>query len=288
MPHSFVAAKLWAQRSAYWTSYFGPQAAARLNTLPFIALRIRESDLTVHQPPDPRRNLLFVVSPHKPTGTHSTNYLALSPTTQEEARSLSVYPPLHAEGQSLYIHTIPTLLELPYGWDTTAAVAEVAGPHQLDDESLHNFRRWFGEDMKKRHQYMLARPRSQCSSGGNDTVEGDWDTWSGDQGTEGLNDPRGYAFEYLPLQEVAVTSPPHVYQDLTVYKQYVMSNLAEDEIIDLGLFRLTADYSWPKVTRAITWLQILRQVRGFRQSFTDLFVTESIAANLDYRPSTRY
>ena len=36
MAHSFVASKLWAQRSVYWTSYFGPQAAARLITLPFI------------------------------------------------------------------------------------------------------------------------------------------------------------------------------------------------------------------------------------------------------------
>lgn len=228
MTHSFIAAKLWAQRSAYWTSYFGVQAAARLVTHPFIALRVRESDLREDHFSATSKNFLFIVSPHKPTGNHSTNYVVVLPTTQKEGRSVSVHPPLHVQGQTLYIHTIPRLLELPWEAEenTNIATARVAGPHQLDDESFRNFRRWYQEDQDKRRERVRRGLGSKRSSGGQEVVEDDWDTWSGEPGTEGLNDPRAYVFDYLPLKDIAVLCCPAVYQDLTVYKQYVLSDTA--------------------------------------------------------------
>ncbi|KAG2340923.1 hypothetical protein BDR05DRAFT_840076, partial [Suillus weaverae] len=234
MPHSFVIAKFLPQRSATWTSYYGLEKAASLESHPFLALRVSRTDIGM-QDFDRQGQFLFAISPKKPSGVNDGCYFALGSSLDKEKKMLRIEPPLGLGDCTLYVHTFPRLLE-----DTEFKLSPETVPHishQLDESSYRTFCRSVMEVYETFAREKCAKDVQ--SSGGSDVVEDGWDSWSGESQREYLNRRPGYVFEYLEPQSFdlsAVTvEPTSIHQDLLLYNQ------------------LAADYSWVGVTAAVKW-----------------------------------
>ncbi|KAG2034635.1 kinase-like domain-containing protein [Suillus americanus] len=235
MPHSFVVAKFLPQRSATWTSYYGLEQAASLKSLPFLALRVSETDIGMRNF-GRQEHALFAVSSEKPTGVNDGCYFALGSSLDKDEKMLRVEPPLRpGHDLTLYVHTFPRLLE-----DTLFKLSPETVPHishRLDESSYLTFCR----SVMEVHETFVHKKSAKDpqSSGGSDPLEDGWDSWSGESQREYLHRRTGYVFEYLEPQSfnpsAATVEATYIYQDLLLYNQ------------------LAADYSWMGVTAAVKW-----------------------------------
>ncbi|KAG1868453.1 hypothetical protein F4604DRAFT_910890 [Suillus subluteus] len=137
MPHSLVVAKLMPQPSAYWTSYYGREKVISLATRPFLALRISQTDVGLHDNSQ-EGDFLFAISPQKPSGVNKGCYFALGSSLDAGRKMLHVEPPLHPEGGTLYVHTFPRLLEYVESARSRARTVPRL-PHQLEKSSYLTF-----------------------------------------------------------------------------------------------------------------------------------------------------
>ncbi|KAG2145178.1 hypothetical protein DEU56DRAFT_754054 [Suillus clintonianus] len=218
MPHSFVIAKFLPHRSATWTSHYGLEKAASLNSLPFLALRVSRTDVGV-QDLGRQGHFLFVISPEKPTGVNDGCYFTLGSSLIVERKMLHVEPPLRPGGRTFYIHTFPRLLEDAQFEFSPATVPHL--PHRLEEFSFLAF---CGSVMAVFEKF-VKRANDARSSGGSELVEDGWDSWSGESPYEYRRDPGGYVFEYLEPQSfqmsAAAVGATSIYQDL------LLSNLLQ-------------------------------------------------------------
>ncbi len=220
MAHSFVIAKLAFKRSVYWTSYYGAETAIALKTRPFLALRVHARDL---EPDDYRfhsqHTYLFAVSTHKPTGIRESCYMALGPAAKEEKRVLVVHPPLPSEGRPLYVHTYPWLAEYPVSTEENSSGSpKNAGPHHVEPSSFRAFcRSVLYDDLPTYRELERLQRLERASSGGDEPVEENWESWSGRSATEGLHKPIWNIYEYLEFKNLSIAEPPSIYQELALY-----------------------------------------------------------------------
>ncbi|OSX62266.1 hypothetical protein POSPLADRAFT_1115601, partial [Postia placenta MAD-698-R-SB12] len=239
LAQSFVLARLLTQRSAYWTSWHGYHRAALLPAQPFVALRVRFTEFgcdNVH---------LFIVSPTKRTSGLYADCdlpLVLQPGNARLDDALRAVPPLPTSTRQLYLHTFPAL-------KTQRGIGgmlqdEESDKFKLEEPSFQRFwsKAW-SEAMKFRKKewgYETMKPRS---SGGDEAVQDNWDTFSKDvNDVEHLHDPFGRCvFERLEFKDLPLTEEPSIYRELAIYDQ------------------LAADYSWRGVKRSIYWVEALRK-----------------------------
>jgi len=167
MPPIFVLARLKPAGAVKWILPLGQQAAFTLETRPFLALHALVSDYQhvgeswMYAP----MGRLFVVSPDKPEGLYRGFYCALSPAQQTEQRVLTVQPPLHSEGQTLYIHTLPPLTDSTMLSDTVLHPL----PYQLEGSSFYAFCVFVQEDLGELRRRMEVNTKRL--SGGSEPIE---------------------------------------------------------------------------------------------------------------------
>ncbi|KAG1738726.1 hypothetical protein EDB19DRAFT_880411 [Suillus lakei] len=96
IPHSFVIAKFMPKHSASWTSYIRLKKATSWTTRCFLALRISRTDIGLYINRC-QGQLLFVVSPRKPSRVNEGCYFAMGSSLDQGTKLLHVEPPLHPE-----------------------------------------------------------------------------------------------------------------------------------------------------------------------------------------------
>ncbi|EED77688.1 predicted protein [Postia placenta Mad-698-R] len=238
LAQSFVLARLLTQRSAYWTSWHGYHRAALLSAQPFVALRVRFTEFgcdNVH---------LFVVSPKKRTSGLYANCdlpLVLQPGNARLDDALHAAPPLPTWTRQLYLHTFPAL-------KTQRGIGgmlqdEESDKFKLEEPSFQRFwsKAW-SETVRYREKEWGFETMKPRSSGGDEAVQDNWDTFSKDvNDVEHLHDPFGRCvFERLEFKDLPLTEEPSIYRELAIYDQ------------------LAADYSWRGVKRSIYWVEAMR------------------------------
>ncbi|KAH7907916.1 kinase-like domain-containing protein [Hygrophoropsis aurantiaca] len=228
MSHSFVVAKFAPKKSATWTSYYGVRAAALLSTRPFLALRMPLVHIGLQKPSDPPCYVLFLVSARKPEGWNGK---------QNPAR-----PSRALAATSDWPHTLFEDSLDPDPGESVLVPAEF--PHHLDDSDFLTFCRSVLEQHNTLLQEHIQPNISNARfSGGDDPVQADWDSWSGQSPKEFMHKAFGYMFEFLEPEifDFSTLESPSIYEELFLYKQ------------------LTAEYSWSGVTEAVSWARRIRK-----------------------------
>ncbi|KAF9219686.1 hypothetical protein BS17DRAFT_381544 [Gyrodon lividus] len=146
---------------------------------------------------------------------------------------------------------IPKLFEDTRYSDTGMSVPGVL-PHHLEDSSFLTFCGSVVEDHTKHLQERAATGGRY--SGGDESVNDDWDTWSGQSQREYQHGRSGYVFEYLQPDciDFSALESPSIYEELSLYKQ------------------LAGEYSWSGVTAAVSWSIKLREQRDAWKSISIL------------------
>ncbi|KAG1815140.1 uncharacterized protein BJ212DRAFT_258508 [Suillus subaureus] len=179
------------QRSAYRTSHHGREKAISLATRPFLALRISQTDVGLHDYLQ-EGDFLFAISPQKPNGVNEGCYFALGSSLDGNRKMLHIEPPLHPEGGTLYVHTFPRLLE--YVEPVRSQVRTVPRlPYQLEKSSYLTFCHSVLDDHDRILQDKYTN--NERSSGGSGPVGDDWNF------------------------DLPSVRPPSIYQELLLYNQ---------------------------------------------------------------------
>lgn len=206
--------------------------AAALKTRPFLALRIPGNELTSQGRPLPAwQSYLFVVSTKKPTGLCKDCYFALEQATKEEKRTLVVNPPLPSHGRPLFIHTVPCLCErLPLDNTDASTNTKDVGLHVLEESSFRTFCSLTNDHREEFLKQKKLESRIHASSGGDELVGVDWETWSGGHSAiEYLNKPFQNKYDQLEFKDLPVEEPPSIFQELALYEQSVFSSERNDD-----------------------------------------------------------
>ncbi|EED78870.1 predicted protein [Postia placenta Mad-698-R] len=116
--------------------------------------------------------------------------------------------------------------------------------HKLDESSFERFwsKAW-NERLTFRKRGWASKTMKTRSSGGDEVVQDNWDTFSKDvNDIEYLHNPSGRCmFERLEFQDLPLSEEPSIYRELAIYDQ------------------LAADFSWRGVDRSIAWVEAMRQ-----------------------------
>ena len=206
-----------AQHSVRFLPSCASEAAARLPSHPFLALRVHFADLGTSGGPffTPTKTALFVVSPDKPTGRYTGNYFALAPAsfTDSDARTLNIQPPLHTR-HSLYLHTLPVITESLFNSEVkSAAAAKVALPNKLDDHDLRVFCRASLEES------VADLASWRLRSGNMDNVEVGWDTLSGGPPGGIRRDPGNICYRFLSFEDASLSVTPSIFGELRLLEK---------------------------------------------------------------------
>jgi hypothetical protein len=216
MAHSLVLAKFSPSLTAT-KARMSPtviQAAGSMICRPFFALAIALAES--HAGQQFGYNVaLFPVSPRKPGGEfadyHATIFLPPTEQSKFLHLGLSSQPPQYLSGP-LYLHTVPALY-------LKSGLPSCALPYQLDLESLQQVRA-LGDG----HQISWFRAALQhLDSGGDESVQEGWDTWSGDDPYD-VQVPFGsFMVEYLDPDgiDLGTIGPPYVLEELMIFKKWV-------------------------------------------------------------------
>jgi casein kinase 1 len=211
---AIIAAKLLPQHSARWTSRHGDEEAAYLGTKPFLALSTWYDCLWKTKPSldeafrDP---VLFIVSPVKPHGVYEGCFLTLIPSATSSLREIQLEPYPMNHVAPLFLHTRPTLSvgqmkNMPF-----------VSSYQLSGDALERIGNAYSRDFEittARAGYMFP-PKS----GGENEVDDEWDSWSGQSAKENLTNPYHQSYEVLPLLDEYWTMLPSIHQELSLLRQ---------------------------------------------------------------------
>ena len=190
------------------------QAASSITCCPFLALTIALPESHAGRPAG-YNLVLFPVSPEKPSGEFAEYYVTVSlpPTKQTKVLHLA----LPSQSDVLYIHTVPALYlksDLPSN----------TLPYQLDPETLEQLRVLGKEQLRS----WLNAEIQHRNSGGKESVQANWDTWSSENET--LYEFRGHfgplVFEFLNPDrgfDLGTIRPPRVVEELMIFKKCVVS-----------------------------------------------------------------
>lgn len=222
MSRYFVVVTLDAVQSASWTSYYGVDRAASLNTSPFLALRVPATDLEHGYASDPDRiSCLFPISTQKPLAPNEGYYFSLSEQTSvpaDDQRILVVTPSLSQNDLPLYIHTYAMLEERPMSPVTVRLHTDAGKEYEIGEASYKAFCRAALDDCKK--QIYFERNTNK-RTGGDDVAGDDWKTWSRRPGLEYSNRPSWLVFDHLQFEVFSCSEPLNLYKELLLYEQYV-------------------------------------------------------------------
>jgi hypothetical protein len=218
-----VAAKLAAQRSAYWTSFYGHTIAEQLITKPFIAIRLWEDGVwgrhsqEVPKADDFRTPLLFIVSPVKPHGVYENCYFTLVKTPPSSPREiqLSPYPDAVGDG-TLFLHTCPSLREVEIENNSMEATPH-ASTYQIGQDNIEQIRNVIRDDAKM--SQARAEGIFERTSGGEDAVGDRWSSWSGQSAKEHETDPYFRNFDFVPLLDEYWRAVPSIHKELCLLRQ---------------------------------------------------------------------
>ncbi|KAF9811502.1 hypothetical protein IEO21_06553 [Rhodonia placenta] len=155
-------------------------------------------------------------------------------------------PPLPTKATSLYLHTFPGM-HARDGFTVGNSVFnnDEGDKHKLDESSFKTFwsKAWT-EGLRFRGKGWGSKTMKPRSSGGEEPVQDNWDTFSKDvNDVEYLHDPQGrLVFERLEFQDLPLSEEPSIYRELAIYDQFA------------------ADFSWRGVDRSIAWVEAMRQL----------------------------
>ena len=215
MAHSFVPAQfsptLTATKAQVRMRPGVVQAASSIIRRPFSALTIAVPESHAERPSG-YKVILFPVSPEKPSGEFAEYYTtdSLPPTKQTKVLHLG----LPSQSDVLYIHTVPALYlksDLPFN----------TLPYQLAPETLEQLRTL----AKEQQRSWLNAGIQRRNSGGKESVQANWDTWSGENPYEFQGHVGPFVVEFLNPDgfDLGTITPPRVVEELMIFKKWVVS-----------------------------------------------------------------
>lgn len=194
IPHSILLAKLNPVESSRSTSSLGDQAAQRLDTKPFIALRIWKDDVGLSSA---HESALCLMSPEKPEGFYKGYYLTIVQNKERSEHEIQITPSPPFLNRPWYIYTIP-LLDEPYTYEDIP-IETCRSIYQFSERGLQNLAECLIKDIKEfEKQFLTLQPPS---SGGDDQVGEDWSSWSATSKKENGSGPHYLHFDYLDFDD---------------------------------------------------------------------------------------
>lgn len=210
-----------AEKNAQWTSGYGVRQAAALKTRPFIALNVPASDFPhsgCGKSDTTDERYLFMISPQKPQGLIRDFYVALAPAKSSETRVFVVNPPLHAEGEQLYIYTAPTP-NFARVWDAES-LPDVGEKYLFDHENYTRFLQYATEDLLFFKDVFHRNPTLKPVFTEDEHYGAGWSSWNGRRQTDSRQDASPFLdFEKLTWDDHDPMLPPKLFKDLALYQQ---------------------------------------------------------------------
>ena len=225
MPPSFLGVRLNAKESALMTSKYGLQVAESMPVRPFLAFKSSLFELR-SSPVEQSHWILLGVSPRKPTGEHADDYFALNPAESGEERVLVTEPPVSTT-QRLYLHLFPRIV-FPnfHGLGVESAnppTSATDGTYEFERESFDRLCAAFHPPIIETH-VTVERAWERATSGGDEPVQDDWQTWSGpsekESGPGGLvGRPWTWTYDLVKTDDWTTVPEPTITQELLIMEQ---------------------------------------------------------------------
>ena len=222
MVHSIVPARFDPRRSAYWLSPSGQEAASRLSTDWFWALRATLGDRESAAP-----GMLFLVTSDPSPYPIPNPSLTLGPRQAQDTGTIQgsdadllvrdgPLPSLERDiHKPLYVHTVPALRIHFY-----CCPPLTSHYYHLEQESLRRFKSSAEENQRIAAEYR----KKALATLGFEAVKNTWAAPTRDAGSlrfgQGLNDPHAYVFDFdAPSTTPALDKSAAVYNEVMLYVQ---------------------------------------------------------------------
>ncbi|TFK52805.1 hypothetical protein OE88DRAFT_1656409 [Heliocybe sulcata] len=213
LQYSFVTARLLPSKHLAWLRSPPPiQAAERVSTQPFLALKFPVKDMSPRHPREDE--CLVIISDSRPPNG-SPFYVPIWPNTEGPRPPIRIDPPLPFVG-TLYFHTsgairMPAQPDIPSHPDD----------HVIGQEDRERLLQYLRKDDMAIGQWRRDQEKISRGTGGPEPVGSKWDTFSGRPHTETLSRPAWHDIEVNDIDEqglelVNLTGP---YEELEKLKR---------------------------------------------------------------------